>query len=199
MRLKALLLTMLFCASMLSGCFGSGDDVPPSADDLDIGVMTLTGGVFQNVKLTADSSMAVYIPYLLMNPYDGFVQNSTVIDLSSGESVQISILAPPRISEAFLLIGENGRQNWPTRDSTESWRSWAQRGGPNSPDGGAIERVPVENSTLDRVNHSVDDGGKVAYLTIPIMRPAAPGFGPDGGGDYSTGIINGSAVYDRLH
>lgn len=199
MRLKALLLTLLFCASMLSGCFSSGDDGPPSADDLDVGVMTLTGGVFQNVKLTADSSMAVYIPYLLMNPYNGFVQNSTVIDLSSGESVQISILAPPRISEAFLLIGENGRQNWPTRDSTESWRSWAQRGGPNSPNGGAIERVSVENSTLDQVNHSVDDGGKVTYLTIPITRPSAPGFGPDGGGDYATGIINGRAVYDRLH
>ena len=48
MRGRALLLTLLFCASMLSGCFGNDEGGSPAAADLDIGAST---GGFTDVLL----------------------------------------------------------------------------------------------------------------------------------------------------
>ena len=194
-----MLLTLLFATSMFAGCFDAEDDGNPSAGDLEIGVETLIGGIFQNIKFTASSDLSLYVPYLINNHDIGFVQNSTIIDIASGESVEISILAPPRAQEAAFLIGERGRVNWPMRDSNESWSTWVGRGGALSASNNAIMREPIENSTLDRVNSTIDNGGDVAYQIIPVVRPSAPGFGPDAGGDFATGIMNGRTVYDRLH
>ena len=104
MRVKAVLLTLLFATSMFAGCLGSDDANLPSADDLDVGVQTLVGGIFQNVKFSASNDLSVYIPYLIMNPDSGYVQNSTIIDIKKGNSVEVSILAPPR-AEIALFIG----------------------------------------------------------------------------------------------
>jgi hypothetical protein len=194
-----MLLTLLFATSMFAGCFDADDDRNPNAGDLEIGVETLIGGIFQNIKFTASSDLSLYVPYLINNHDIGFVQNSTIIDIVGGESVEISILAPPRAQEAAFLIGERGRVNWPMRDSNESWSTWVSRGGALSTSNNAIMREPLENSTLDRVNSTIDNGGDVAYQIIPVVRPSAPGFGPDAGGDFATGIMNGRTVYDRLH
>jgi hypothetical protein len=194
-----MLLTLLFATSMFAGCFSVEDDTNPNADDLEIGVETLIGGIFQNIKFTASSDLSLYVPYLINNHDIGFVQNSTIIDIARGESVEISILAPPRAREAAFLIGEKSRENWPTRDSNESWSTWVSRGGALSASNNAITRETLENSTLNRVNSSINSGGGVEYQIIPVIRPSAPGFGPDAGGDFATGIMNGRAVYDRLH
>jgi hypothetical protein len=184
---------------MFSGCFGSEDNGIPESYDLEIGVETLVGGVFQNVKFTAAVNLALYIPYLIQNQETGFVQNSTIIDISKGSSIEISILAPPRAQEAAFLIGEENRVNWPTRDSNESWTTWVSRGGALSSSNNAVMRESLDNSSLNRVNTSIAEGGEVAYQIIPVIRPSSPGFGPDEGGDFATGIMNGRTVYDRLH
>ena len=199
MRARALLLTLLFATSMFSGCFGSEGNEIPESYDLEIGVETLVGGVFQNVKFTAAVNLALYIPYLIQNQETGFVQNSTIIDISKGSSIEISILAPPRAQEAAFLIGEKNRVNWPTRDSNESWTTWVSRGGALSSSNNAVMRESLDNSSLNRVNTSIAEGGGVAYQIIPVIRPSSPGFGPDEGGDFATGIMNGRTVYDRLH
>jgi len=199
MRGRALLLTLLFATSMFAGCFGAEDDVNPNAGDLEIGVETLIGGIFQNIKFTASTDLSLYIPYLIKNHDIGFVQNSTIIEIDKGESVEISILAPPRAREAAFLIGEQGRVNWPTRDSNESWSTWVSRGGALFTSNNAIMLNSLENSTMNRVNSSINNGGEVEYQIIPVIRPSAPGFGPEAGGGFATGIMNGRTVYDRLH
>tara|TARA_B100001013_G_scaffold133964_1_gene78562 strand:+ start:703 stop:2427 length:1725 start_codon:yes stop_codon:yes gene_type:complete len=199
MRGRALLLTLLFCASMLSGCFGDEDVGPPSAADLDVGASTLVGGVFQYVDLRADVDLAVYVPYLLQSPESGFIQNSTVVDINGGDSVELLLLAPPRIDSMFFLIGEQGREHWPVRAANESWATWVGRGAALSPDGGGIERVVMENTTVDAVNNSGKDGGRVAWTTLNVVRPMAAAFGEDEGGQHATGLIHGRTVYDRLH
>ncbi len=199
MRPKAVLLVALFSMATLSGCFGAGNEGVPTSDDLDVGVVSLIGGEMQNVKFTASADLSVYVPYLLMNPEDGYIQNSTVVDLERGDVVEIQILAPPRASLAAFLIGEMGRENWPTRNANESWSSWISRGEASDPIGDAIQRVPTENSTLDKVNVSSDNGGRVAWAAVQVSRPMAPGFGLDEGGEFASGMISGRGVYDRLY
>ena len=106
MRVRAALLTLLFATSMFAGCFGPDDANAPDSDDLDVGVQTLVGGIFQNVKFSASNDLSVYIPYLIKNPDSGYVQNSTIIDITKGSSVEVSILAPPRAEIALFMIGE---------------------------------------------------------------------------------------------
>ena len=199
MRVKAVLLTLLFTTSMFAGCLGSNDEGSPVADDLDVGVQTLIGGIFQNVKFSASNDLSVYIPYLIMNPDSGYVQNSTIIDIKKGSSIEVSILAPPRAEIALFMIGELGRVDWPTRESNTSWNTWVGDGGSNSPSYGGIARVVGVNSSFDSINYSTENGGKVAFQTFSVIRPSAPGFGPDAGGDFATGIMNGRTVYDRLY
>ena len=199
MRGRALLLTLIFAASMLSGCLGVDDDVSPTSDDLDIGVQTLVGGVFQNVKFTASKDLSVYIPYLIENPDSGYVQNSTIIDIKKDSSVEVSILAPPRVEIALFMIGEIGRVDWPTRESNVSWNTWVGMGGANTPSSGGVARVVGENSSFNTVNTSTENGGSAAWALVTTKRQSAPGFGPDAGGDFATGIMNGRSVYDRLY
>ena len=111
----------------LSGCFGEDGENQISENSIKITPQILTGGVFQEVTFSAEMDVSVFIPYLINNKENGFVQNSTVIDLRGGESVQLSVLAPPRTDTAVILIGEFGREYWPIRNVDESWRTWYQR------------------------------------------------------------------------
>ena len=85
--------------------------------------------MFQGVTITADADMAVFVPYLMLNSDTGFVQNSTVVDMKAGETVMLTMLAPPRTDTAVVMLGEYGRENWPIRSIEESWRTWIQRDG----------------------------------------------------------------------
>lgn len=199
MQGRALLLTLLFATSMFAGCFGSNDDAMPISEDLDVGVQTMFGGIFQNVKFTSKTDLAVFIPYLIQNPDSGFIQNSTVLDLKSKESVEISILAPPRADSAAFLIGEYGRENWPVREANISWATWLDLNGYKSTNNGGVMRNTTHNSTFDSIIPSDENGGIVAYQVIGVSRPIAPGYGVEAGGEYATGIMNGRNVYNRLH
>ena len=196
--LTAGFLALLFCLAPLSGCFGEDNGDSLSSDDVVITPAIFTGGVFQGVTIAADSDMSAFIPYLILNQDSGFVQNSTVVDLKAGESVLLSVLAPPRTDTAVVLIGEYGREDWPIRGLDESWRTWYNRGGQDSNDNQGITRAPGNNSSLDVVLPSSNNGGDVVAVRIPIQRQMAAAYSDADGGRHSTGIVNGRTTYDYL-
>ncbi len=188
---------MLMLLSSVSGCFWRGDDAA-GPEDLTLSAEGISAGFFQDVGFEAKASMSVFIPYLIMDPSTLFVQNSTVLDLSRGERLSVSILAPPRTETMLFMIGESGRQNWPIRNQEESWVSWLSRSGERGEAGNGIIRVAHGlNSTYDSVNHSSETGGAVGIRTFDIQR--GMDLGLEVGGAHSTGIIHGRTVYDRLY
>ena len=195
--LPAVGMIMLMLLSSVSGCFRGGDDAV-GPEDLTLSAEGISAGFFQDVGFEAKASMSVFIPYLIMDPSTLFVQNSTVLDLSRGERLSVSILAPPRTETMLFMIGESGRQNWPIRNQEESWVSWLSRSGERGEAGNGIIRVAHGlNSTYDSVNHSSETGGAVGIRTFDIQR--GMDLGQEVGGAHSTGIIHGRTVYDRLY
>ena len=195
--LPAVGMIMLMLLSSVSGCFWQGGDAA-GPEDLTLSAEGISAGFFLDVGFEAKASMSVFIPYLIIDPSTLFVQNSTVLDLSRGERLSISILAPPRTETMLFMIGESGRQNWPIRNQEESWVSWLSRSGERGEAGNGIIRVAHGlNSTYDSVNHSSETGGAVGIRTFNIQR--GMDLGLEVGGAHSTGIIHGRTVYDRLY
>ena len=87
------LLILLMISAPLTGCFADSGTMPEEGD-LEVDIAILEGGFFQNLKISASSSMSVFIPYLIVDESTGFVQNPTIIDLEKGESRTLSVLAP---------------------------------------------------------------------------------------------------------
>jgi len=194
--MQAFMLVLLMALAPLSGCFGENEVVEITENDVDITPKTWTAGVFQGVTVTAEKSLSVFIPYLIKDADSGFVVNSTVVDLNAGQSVQLSILAPPRADTAIILVGAFGRDNWPIRDANESWATWYNDNGHLAANGGAIERLAGENVSL---NASLDSGGRVVAYPLMIVRDMAPAYSTDEGGRHSTGLVHGRATYNYLH
>ncbi len=139
--MQAFMLVLLMALAPLSGCFGENETVQITENDVEITPKTWTAGVFQGVTITAEKSLSVFVPYLIKDAESGFVVNSTIVDLEAGQSVQLSVLAPPRADTAVLLVGSFGRDNWPIRDANESWATWYDDNGHLAANGGAIERL----------------------------------------------------------
>lgn len=190
-------LMLIMVMAPLSGCFGeneSGGDV--TIDDAVITPQVMTAGVFQGVTITAEQDLSAFVPYLIKDDMTGYVVNSTVVDLRAGEQVQLSMLAPPRADTGVILLGSYGRDNWPIRDANESWATWYAEDGHKTADGGAIERIPGENQSL---NASMETGGSVAAYPLSFVRGTAPAYSSDEGGRHSTGLVNGRTTYNYLH
>ena len=196
---QAFFLVALMLLTPLSGCFGEPDsNGPGSADDVVITPAVLTGGVFQGMTVAAQTDLSVYVPYLILNPDNGFVQNSTVVDLKAGESVLLNVLAPPRTDTAVIMIGDYGRENWPVRTIDESWRTWYQREGYDQTDNPGTVRIAAENGTLDTVQPSNATGGVVIAQRVPIERPMAAAYSEADGGRHSTGVVDGLNVFNYI-
>ena len=193
--MRALLMVFVILTAPLSGCFGESQGEVTS-DDLEVAPGTLVSGVFQEVSLKAEQSMSVFVPYLVRDPVTGFVQNSTVVDIVKGASISLDLLSPPRVSLLVMLVGEEGRDNWPVRDASESWGSWFERGGAAGEDGLGVIRVRA-NSSLDTLNNSEDSGGAVSVKTVLSERVSTVAGGE--GGAHSSGVVHGRVVYERLH
>ncbi|MED5452153.1 MAG: M28 family peptidase, partial [Candidatus Thermoplasmatota archaeon] len=193
----ALLLVTVMVSAPLGGCLFSEEESRADASSLSVLPEVLEAGIFQPIELSSKAAMSVYIPYLVIDPETGYVQNSTVVDLSSGSSTTIQMLAPPRIEHVLLLVGEQGRENWPVRNGNESWMTWFMRGGELAKDGNGVERISSENSTLDTMNHSTDNGGRVSVKTVSSIR--AQTISIEQGGAHSSGLLHGRLVYDRLY
>ena len=124
----SLLLVFLMLGASIQGCFGEDESVLASADDLDISPEPLTAGIFQSVYFHAEKAMRVLIPYLVLQPDTGYVQNGTILDLGAGEDDEIVILIPPRTDYFAVLIGESGRNHFPIREGNVSWMTWVEDG-----------------------------------------------------------------------
>ncbi len=195
---RALGLVFIMMLAPLSGCFGESDDSAIGNGDVNITPETLIGGVFQGVTLSADKDLSAYIPYLIMNEDTGFVQNSTVVDLKAGESLLLTVLAPPRTDTAIVLVGDYGRENWPIRNIDESWKTWWERAGYDDKASLGIVRVAGENGSIDTVSSASSNGGSATPIQLEIQRPEAPGFSESEGGRHSTGVVNGRTTFNYL-
>ena len=194
---QACLLVLLMISAPLSGCFGEDDgESLINASDVTITPKVLVGGSFQPVTVAVSEDMSVFLPYLVIDTETGFVANSTVLDLKKGDSVQVSLLAPPRAGLAVALLGEYGRDSWPIRDANESWASWFSDGGHLSADGGAIQRT---GNGTGLFNASSTTGGPANIVTLIVERPNAPAYSSEEGGRHSSGLVNGRATYNYLH
>ena len=195
MRSESLLLVLLLIFPTFSGCLGvfSGE---MESGDLIVSPAVLIGGEIQNVKFSVERDLAVFVPHLIVDNA-GLVQNGTVLDLKKGETQNLNILAPPRINKAYFFIGEWERTNWPIRDSSESWNQWVARGGVKDSSANGVEKIESANG-LSMLNGSLNNGGEVVAVMIPVERKMHETYGKDQGGLYSTGVVNGRIVYDHL-
>ena len=200
MRVKgsAIALCLLMLASPLAGCFGDIDNGPNSVNDVVVTPAIWTGGVFQGITIEAETDLSAFIPYLILNQDSGFVQNSTVVDIRGGDSVLLSVLAPPRTDTAVILVGEFGREDWPIREVNESWRTWYNRGGFERSDNPSILRVDGDNNSLDTVQSSNKSAESVIAVKIPINRPMAAAYSEAQGGRHSTGLVDGLNVFNYI-
>ena len=197
---RALGLVCIMMLAPLAGCFGeTGEDSRVGTGDVTITPETLIGGVFQGLTISADRDLSAYIPYLILNTDTQFVQNSTVLDLKAGESVQLTVLAPPRTDTAVILVGEYGRESWPIRSIDESWKTWWERGGFEAQSGQGVSRVAGLNNSIDTVNTTVSNGGAATPILLTIERPQAPGFTESEGGRHSTGLVDGRTVFNYIN
>ena len=196
---RAFGLVCIMMLAPLSGCFGEGDENGPIGEnDVTVTPETLIGGIFQGLTISADRDLSAFVPYLMMNPDTGFVQNSTVVDLKAGESVLLTVLAPPRTDTAVVLLGDYGRENWPIRELNESWKTWWGRGGQDDKNSQGVSRVVGENGSLNTVQTSNSNGGGVTPVILSIERPAAPAYSEAEGGRHSTGVVNGRTTFNYL-
>jgi hypothetical protein len=196
---QAVLLVLLMFSAAFSGCFGENESTKvSSSEDAVVTPEILVGGVFQGLTISAEKDLSAFIPYLIMNKDTGFVQNSTVIDLSAGESVLLSVLAPPRADMAVILLGEYGRDSWPVRSVDESWKTWYERGGDKLDNNPGIIRVAGLNNSIDTITHTNSSVDDVVVVKLPIERQMAAAYSESDGGRHSTGVVDGRTTFNYL-
>ena len=192
----SLLLVFLMLGASIQGCFGEDESDLPSAKDLDISPEPLTGGIFQSVHFHADKAMRVLIPYLVLQPDTGYVQNGTVLDLGADQEDEVTILIPPRADDFAVLIGEPGRDFFPIREGNVSWSTWASLGMLASR---GVEVVGAElDGGLPQLSNSTKAGGPISIRFAEIDRPMAANVPLEEGGAHSTGLVAGKRTYDTL-
>ena len=186
-------------SAAFSGCFGENESTKvSSSEDVVVTPEILVGGVFQGLTIAAEKDLSAFIPYLIMNKDTGFVQNSTVVDLSAGESVLLSVLAPPRADMAVILLGEYGRDSWPVRSVDESWKTWYERGGDKLDNNPGITRVVGLNNSIDTITQTNSSVEGAVVVKLPIERQMAAAYSESDGGRHSTGVVDGRTTFNYL-
>ncbi|MFL2882088.1 MAG: M28 family metallopeptidase [Candidatus Poseidoniaceae archaeon] len=194
-----MLLVLLMFSAAFSGCFGENESTKvSSSEDVVVTPEILVGGVFQGLTIAAEKDLSAFIPYLIMNKDTGFVQNSTVVDLSAGESVLLSVLAPPRADMAVILLGEYGRDSWPVRSVDESWKTWYERGGDKLDNNPGITRVVGLNNSIDTITQTNSSVEGAVVVKLPIERQMAAAYSESDGGRHSTGVVDGRTTFNYL-
>ena len=105
----------MMVSAPLGGCLFTEEEGSARASNLSVSPEVLEAGVFQQVELSAKAAMSVYVPYLVIDPVTGFVQNSTVIDLLSGTSVTLEMGYACALSKPILALST--KTGDPCRDS----------------------------------------------------------------------------------
>jgi hypothetical protein len=194
-QMKAIMLMSIMFLAPLSGCFGETEETELGAEALVVeSEGGLLGGMWQQLSLTANQDLAVYIPYFIQDPGSLRAQNGTVLDLKAGESVGVNVLFPPRNANVSFFLGEFGRENWPIRMAGESWSDWLD----NPVLDGAVQAV--ENEDLSGLWPWLvagnETGGEVVAKTMETVRPQRSDLTDADGVGASDGWVNGRDVYD---
>jgi len=195
MTMQAMLLVSIMLLSTLSGCFGESKSTPVTEGDLIVSDgETLQGGSWQTIQLEATNDISVFMPYFIQDPGSMRAQNGTVLNISAGEIVEVTILLPPRNPDVVFLLGDYGRTNWPIREADESWMTWLESG----QTGGAVQVVPNEDAGGEWpwVISSDDDGGEVSIKQLLTERPMRSDLTEQNGVGASDGWLNGRDVYE---
>jgi len=200
--LQAIVMMLLMCLAPLSGCFGENEDGGVIAPDaIVITPATLAGGEFQGVTFAAERDLSVYVPYLFIDDGTGFVQNSTVLQLERGDSVQLNMLAPPRTTTAVFQLGEYGRTAFPIRNVDESWATWYLRDGYDDQRSVVVNTEEGEGNNTHPFmgvdNRSASTTSTPVLMTIERMQAAA--YDVSEGSRHSTGVVDGRTTYNYLH
>ena len=61
----ASLLVLLMLSAPLTGCFADSENMPGEGD-LEVDISSMEGGFFQDMVLSASSSMSIFVPYLII-------------------------------------------------------------------------------------------------------------------------------------
>ena len=133
---------------------------------------------------------------------DFHIQNNMIyffLDLMSDESVQLSVLAPPRTDTAVILLGEYGRDVWPIRSIDESWKTWFDRRGYDSNENPSVVRIPGVNNSLDTIAYSNASSDSVAVTKLSIKRQMAAAYSEADGGRHSMGLVDGRTVFNYIN
>ena len=192
----SLILVLLLLGASVQGCFGSDDGGGLSSSALDVSPEPLTAGIFQSVHFQADKAMRVLIPYLVLQPDTGYVQNGTILDLGANQEGELTILIPPRAGEFAVLIGKPGQGVFPIREGNVSWSTWSDQGMKATR---GVEIVDAEREGgLPQLLNSTETGASVVIRFAEITRPMAANVAIEEGGAHSTGLVAGLHTYDTL-
>ena len=194
-RLNAFGLVWLMLLAPIAGCFGENEVDGVGSDSLVVEERDrLQGGMWQQITLSANDDLAVFIPYFVQDPGSMRAQNGTVLDLKGGETVAVNVLFPPRNPDVVLFVGDHGRTDWPIRAADESWMSWLN----DSSSGSSVQAVPNQDDGglwpwLVPGNLS---GGDVVPVVMQTLRPERSDLTDADGVGASDGWVNGRDVYE---
>ena len=131
-KLLNICVVTLFLAVSFAGCLENDKDNAVSSNDVVVNPVTLIGGEFQPLVITAKRDISVFIPHMVVDPVSNYLQNGPILDIRGGETKQLTVLAPPRIDSAFIFLSKYGTEIWPIRNPSESWNDWVERDGMGS-------------------------------------------------------------------
>ena len=197
-RLGTVALAFLFLMPAIAGCLEDNDVEPISVNDIVVNPITMVGGEFQPFVISAKRDISVFIPHMVIDPASNYVQNGTIVDMKTGETKQLTILAPPRIDSAFIFLSKYGTNIWPVRNPSESWEQWVNRNGMSN-ENLAVERIePNEGSSLYSLNLTKQNADSSIPFRIDIKREVSVAYNADEGGLFSTGFVDGRTVYNSI-
>ncbi|MBP51296.1 MAG: M20/M25/M40 family metallo-hydrolase [Candidatus Thalassarchaeaceae archaeon] len=165
-RIAAIGFALVIFSGTLQGCLTSDADAPLiPAEDLEVSPGTLVGAQLQEVEIIASRSMSVHIPYLIIDTASGFVVNGTTLHFSGSGVQSVEMIAPSNIDSAYFLLGQEGRIEWPLRETNQSWEEWFYS--------------PEFNDS------------PYTHVQVPVARENRSGYSPEEGSLHGTGIIDG--------
>ena len=188
----------LFLAVSFAGCLENDDENIISPNDVVVNPVTLVAGEFQPLVISAKRDVSVFIPHMVVDPASNYLQNGTILDMRTGETKQLTILAPPRIDTAFIFLSNYGTEVWSIRNPSESWKDWVERGGINQ-EGLAVSRVePEEYASFYTLNSTEEKAGKSVPIKIDLKREVSAAYTVDEGSLFSRGFVDGRTVFNSI-
>ena len=188
----------LFLSVSFAGCLENNEDGPISSDDVMVNPGILIGGEFQTLVISVKRDVSVFIPHMVVDPSSNYVQNGTILDMQTGETKQLTILAPPRIDTAFVFLSKYGTEIWPIRNPSESWNDWVERGGINGGSLSVARIAPDEGASLYTLNSTNEVARSVVPVRLDVVREISAAYSVDEGGMFSTGFVDGRTVYNSI-